>query len=173
MTIRRVLVTGGAGYIGSHLVDALVSREYDVTVLDNLEPQVHRSGTWPSYSNSKATYVRGDVRDRAAFEPLVLAADAVVHFGAAVSVGQSMYQVDRYVDVNTRGTALLLDILVNSKHHVEKVIVASSIGVYGEGAYACAGHGAVAPTIRSAEQLAELDWEQHCPRCGRHVASIP
>ncbi len=82
--------------------------------------------------------MRGDVRDRAVFEPLVLAADAVVHFGAAVSVGQSMYQVDRYVDVNTRGTALLLDILVNAKHHVEKVLVASSIGVYGEGAYRCA-----------------------------------
>ena len=88
------------------------------------------------------------MRDRAVFEPLVLEADAVVHFGAAVSVGQSMYQVDRYVDVNTRGTALLLDILVNTKHHVEKVLVASSIGVYGEGAYRCATHGAVAPTIR-------------------------
>ena len=82
--------------------------------------------------------MRGDVRDRAVFEPLVLEADAVVHFAAAVSVGQSMYQVDRYVDVNTRGTALLLDILVNTKHHVQKVLVASSIGVYGEGAYRCA-----------------------------------
>ena len=173
MPIRSVLVTGGAGYIGSHLVDRLVARGYEVTVLDNLEPQVHRSGTWPSYANPRAHYVRGDVRDRAVFEPLVLAADAVVHFGAAVSVGQSMYQVDRYVDVNTRGTALLLDILVNAKHHVEKVIVASSIGVYGEGAYRCAACGPVAPGIRSAEQLAARDWEQHCPRCGAHVTSIP
>jgi dTDP-L-rhamnose 4-epimerase len=173
MSIRHVLVTGGAGYIGSHLVDALVRREYRVTVLDNLEPQVHRSGTWPSYANAKARYVRGDVRDRTVFEPLVLEADAVVHFGAAVSVGQSMYQVDRYVDVNTRGTALLLDILVNAKHHVEKVLVASSIGVYGEGAYRCAAHGAVAPTIRGAEQLAARDWEQRCPVCGEHVASVP
>ena len=173
MTIRRVLVTGGAGYIGSHLVDALVARGYRVTVLDNLEKQVHRSGTWPSYANAKATYVKGDVRDRAVFEPLVLAAHAVVHFGAAVSVGQSMYQVDRYVDVNTRGTALLLDILVNSTHKVEKVLVASSIGVYGEGAYECAIHGAVAPTIRPEQQLALRDWEQHCPQCGAHVKSIP
>ena len=173
MSIRNVLVTGGAGYIGSHLVDALVARGYAVTVLDNLEPQVHRSGTWPSYANAKATYVRGDVRDRAAFEPLVLASDAVVHFGAAVSVGQSMYQVDRYVDVNTRGTALLLDILVNTKHHVEKVIVASSIGVYGEGAYHCATHGAVAPTIRPEAQLAARDWEQRCPICHEHVRSVP
>ena len=173
MSIRQILVTGGAGYIGSHLVDALVAREYRVKVLDNLEPQVHRSGQWPSYANPKATYVRGDVRDRAVFEPLVLESDAVVHFGAAVSVGQSMYQIDRYVDVNTRGTALLLDILVNNKHHVEKVLVASSIGVYGEGAYRCATHGAVAPTIRSGEQLAARDWEQRCPACGNHVVSVP
>jgi dTDP-L-rhamnose 4-epimerase len=173
MSIKTVLVTGGAGYIGSHLVDALVAREYRVTVLDNLEPQVHRSGTWPSYANANAGYVRGDVRDRAVFEPLVLASDAVVHFGAAVSVGQSMYQVDRYVDVNTRGTALLLDILVNSTHHVQKVLVASSIGVYGEGAYRCSVHGAVAPTIRPEAQLAARDWEQRCPACGEHVMSIP
>jgi dTDP-L-rhamnose 4-epimerase len=173
MAIRDILVTGGAGYIGSHLVDALVARDYRVTVLDNLEPQVHRSGTWPSYANPKATYVRGDVRDRSAFEPLVLASQAVVHFGAAVSVGQSMYQIDRYVDVNTRGTALLLDILVNSKHRVEKVLVASSIGVYGEGAYECSTHGAVAPSIRSEQQLATRDWEQRCPHCLAQVRSIP
>jgi dTDP-L-rhamnose 4-epimerase len=173
MSIRHVLVTGGAGYIGSHLVDALVVRDYQVTVLDNLEPQVHRSGTWPSYANPTARYVRGDVRDRSAMEPLVLGADAVVHFAAAVSVGQSMYQVDRYVDVNTRGTALLLDILVNAKHHVEKVLVASSIGVYGEGAYRCTTHGVVAPMIRSEAQLAARDWEQRCPVCHEHVASIP
>jgi len=171
--MRHILVTGGAGYIGSHLVDALVAREYQVMVLDTLEPQVHRSGTWPSYANPKAKYVRGDVRDRAVFEPLVLAADAVVHFGAAVSVGQSMYQIDRYVDVNTRGTALLLDILVNAKHHVRKVIVASSIGVYGEGAYRCAAHGVVAPTIRPESQLAARDWEQRCPVCRAHLVSIP
>lgn len=173
MSIRDVLVTGGAGYIGSHLVDALVIRGYRVTVLDNLEPQVHRSGTWPSYANPKARYVKGDVRDRATFEPLVLASQAVVHFGAAVGVGQSMYQVDRYVDVNTRGTALLLDILVNTKHRVEKVLVASSIGVYGEGAYRCRTHGLVAPAIRPESQLAARDWEQHCPECGVHVDSVP
>ena len=113
------------------------------------------------------------MRDRSVFEPLVLAADAVVHFAAAVGVGQSMYQVDRYVDVNTRGTAVLLDILVNAKHHVKKVIVASSIGVYGEGAYRCNAHGVVAPGIRAEAQLAAREWEQRCPVCGEPVVSIP
>jgi dTDP-L-rhamnose 4-epimerase len=84
-----------------------------------------------------------------------------------------MYQIDRYVDVNTRGTALLLDILVNAKHDVQKVIVASSIGVYGEGAYRCAVCGPVAPGIRPTEQLAARDWEQRCPVCGAHVVSVP
>src|SRR5687767_11440016 len=173
MANRSVLVTGGAGYIGSHLVDRLVLQGYAVTVFDSLVPQVHRSGTWPSYANAKARYVRGDVRDRAAFEPLVLEADAVVHFAAAVSIGQSMYEVDRYVDVNTRGTALLLDMLVNLKHKIQKVLVASSIGVYGEGAYRCAVHGEVAPAIRPEAQLAARDWEQRCPGCEASVASIP
>jgi len=173
MAMQSVLVTGGAGYIGSHLVDRLVSHGYAVTVLDNLEPQVHRTGTWPSYANPRARYVRGDVRDRAVFEPLIVASDAVVHFGAAVGVGQSMYQIDRYVDVNTRGTALLLDSLVNAKHNVQKVLVASSIGVYGEGAYRCPACGPVAPGIRPGEQLAARDWEQRCPRCGTHVVSVP
>jgi dTDP-L-rhamnose 4-epimerase len=84
-----------------------------------------------------------------------------------------MYQVDHYVDVNTRGTAVLLDILVNAKHHVQKVIVASSIGVYGEGAYRCKAHGVVAPGIRAEAQLAAREWEQRCPVCGEHVVSAP
>jgi dTDP-L-rhamnose 4-epimerase len=173
MAMRKVLVTGGAGYIGSHLVDALVGREYEVTVLDALVPQVHRSGTWPSYANAQVRYIRGDVRERAVLQPLVQAADAVVHFAAAVSIGQSMYQIDRYVDVNTRGTALLLDILVNDPHKVQKVIVASSIGVYGEGAYRCQRCGPQAPTIRPVEQLAARDWEHRCPICRAQLESIP
>ncbi|MEW5984272.1 MAG: NAD-dependent epimerase/dehydratase family protein [Acidobacteriota bacterium] len=173
MGIQKILVTGGAGYIGSHLVDALVDRQYRVTVLDSLEPQVHRSGTWPAYANPRATYVRGDVRDRATVAPLVLESDAVVHFAAAVSIGQSMYQIERYVSVNTGGTGVLLDIMANDKHHLQKVLVASSVGVYGEGAYRCGSCGPSYPGLRNAAQLAARDWEPHCPTCGRSVEPVP
>lgn len=169
MAIQKVLVTGGAGYIGSHLVDALIARDYSVTVLDNLEPQVHRSGHWPNYANAEATYIHGDVRDREALASCVLAVDAVVHFAAAVSVGQSMYQLDRYVGVNTGATGSLLDILVNEKHDVRKLIVASSVGVYGEGAYKCGSCGPQFPPLRDATQLAERNWEPKCPQCGAAV----
>jgi dTDP-L-rhamnose 4-epimerase len=170
MPIHNILVTGGAGYIGSHLVDALIARGYAVTVFDNLEPQVHRTGEWPVYANSRAAYHRGDVRDRDALTPFVLAADAIVHFAAAVSVGQSMYQVDRYVGVNTGATGLLLDILVNQKHTVQKLIVASSVGVYGEGAYRCPACGPRAPGLRPVEQLEARDWEPRCPACRQSLA---
>ena len=89
MPITEILVTGGAGYIGSHLVDALVARDYRVTVLDNLEPQVHRSGAWPTYANARATYVNGDVRDRSVFEPLVMQSQAVVHFASPARSAKS------------------------------------------------------------------------------------
>ena len=171
--MHRVLVTGGAGYIGSHLVDALAARDYKVTVLDSLEPQVHLTGKWPEYRNTSASYVQGDVTDQNILLPLVLASAFVVHFAAAVSVGQSMYQVQRYVRVNTTGTATLLDILVNNSHRVKKLIVASSVGVYGEGSYTCTTCGPVFPKLRTVSQLNKQEWEHRCPVCQLSVKPIP
>jgi len=173
MEIKKILVTGGAGYIGSHLVDRLVELDYQVTVLDSLVPQVHRSGDWPQYTNESARYVRGDILDRETFQMLAVESDAVVHFAAAVSVGQSMYEIDRYVQVNTRGTALLWDILVNEKHQVKKVIVASSVGVFGEGAYHCKVCGPSNPGLRSGEQLEARQWEPVCDVCRADLEPVP
>jgi dTDP-L-rhamnose 4-epimerase len=154
---RKVLVTGGAGFIGSHLVDQLVAEGHEVTVFDNLEPQVHARK--PAYLNPGAKYVWGDVRDRAALRSALADQEVVYHQAAMVGVGQSMYQVERYVGVNTMGTALLLDLLVNEPHHVKKLIVASSMSIYGEGAYLDAGGSLVSPQPRPSEQMARHEWE--------------
>ncbi len=174
---KSILVTGGAGFIGSHLVDALIKDGHSVRVFDNLEPQVHGAlrelGRWPEYCNPSATYVLGDVRDRDALKQVVEGIDVIFHQAAMVGVGQSMYQVRRYVDVNTLGTATLLDILANDKHSVHKLIVASSMSIYGEGKYECASHGAVYPALRPAEQLQRRDWEMRCPLCHHPVKPLP
>ena len=114
----KILVTGGAGFIGSHIVDSLVKEGHDVRVLDNLEPQVHQGKT-PEYLNKKAEFIKGDVKDYEALKKAIQDIDVIFHEAAMVGVGQSMYQIKRYVDVNTLGTANLLDILVNSKHNVK------------------------------------------------------
>ena len=167
---ERILVTGGAGFIGSHLVDALVERGHHVRVLDNLDPQVHGAlaerGSWPSWANPEAEYHLGDMRDRVALARALHEIDVVYHQAAAVGVGQSMYDVEHYVDVNTRGTAVLLDILANDgaiRQRVRKLVVASSMSNYGEGAYRCAEHGVVHPRLRTDEQLEAREWEPLCP----------
>jgi len=178
--VEHVLVTGGAGFIGSHLVDALIERGHRVRVFDNLEPQVHgplrEQGRWPEYCNPEAEYVQGDVRDRDALQAAMAGVDVIFHEAAMVGVGQSMYQIERYVDVNTRGTAVLLDILANEtaiRDRVRKLMVASSMSIYGEGKYECPTHGAVYPRLRPEAQLAARDWEVHCPECGAALAPVP
>lgn len=164
-SISKVLVTGGAGFIGSWTTDLLVERDYEVTVLDVLEPQVHQGNT-PEYLNKEARFVKGDVRDRELLTRLVKEVDAVIHLAAAVGVGQSMYQVEKYVDYNTNGTATLLDVLVNEENDVRKLIVASSMSIYGEGKYYCETCGENRyPEHRSEEQLEKKVWEPLCPKC--------
>ena len=171
MTTRRILVTGGAGFIGSYLVDDLVAQGHQVDVVDNLEPQVHKKK--PDYLNPRATYHFEDLRKDGVLEPLLRDAEVVVHLAAMVGVGQSMYQVTRYVDVNVGGTARLLQVLADGNHGVKKLLVASSMSIYGEGAYRCADHGIVAPDLRPEAQFAKKDWEVHCPVCGQTLAPVP
>src|SRR3989338_6201352 len=122
----KILVTGGAGFIGSFIVDRLVADGHEVVILDNLEPQVHQ-GVAPDYLNKSARFVKGSVLDYELFRSLVADVDVVFHEAAMVGVGQSMYQVSRYASANVIGTAYLLDILANEKHSVKKVMVAASI----------------------------------------------
>jgi dTDP-L-rhamnose 4-epimerase len=169
---KDILVTGGAGFIGSFLVDALVDRGNSVTVFDNLEPQVHGDQR-PTYLNPGAHYVWGSMLDLQALQQVALSAEIIFHEAALVGVGQSQYQIRRYFEVNTMGTANLLDILANHRHRCAKLIVAASMSSYGEGVYRCATDGLVRPPLRTEQQMEACDWELHCPRCGRHVEPIP
>ena len=167
----KILITGGVGFIGSHLVDALVGRGHEVVIYDNFEPQVHKKE--PEYLNRNAEVIKADVRDKDTLKDAVMDSGIIFHQAAMVGVGQSMYQVEKYVDVNTFATAKLLDILANEEHSVKKLIVASSMSIYGEGTYQCGDCGIVYPALRSEEQLMRRRWEMTCPNCGKEVKPLP
>ncbi|MDY6769867.1 MAG: SDR family NAD(P)-dependent oxidoreductase, partial [Candidatus Nanohaloarchaea archaeon] len=170
---ETVLVTGGAGFIGSHVVDMLVEEGYDVRVLDNFAQQVH-NGEIPGYLNEEAEYIVGDVRDRGTVTEALEGVGMVSHQAAAVGVGQSMYEIRHYADANVTGTATLLDVLVNEdNHNVQKLVVASSMSNYGEGLYECEDCGQVRPTEREEQRLENGEWEQTCPDCGSVVEPVP
>ncbi|MFH1858157.1 MAG: NAD-dependent epimerase/dehydratase family protein [Candidatus Omnitrophota bacterium] len=168
----KILVTGGAGFIGSHLVDALLARSHEVVVYDSFSPQVHGSKR-PSYLNCGAEYVKGDMRNREALKKVLKSCEVVFHEAASVGVGQSMYQVLEYVGSNTQGTALLLDLVVQEKTRVKKIVLASSMSIYGEGCYHCAKCGKVSPPPRAREVMEKKRWEMHCPHCKHLVKAIP
>jgi dTDP-L-rhamnose 4-epimerase len=173
--IEKVLVTGGAGFIGSHTADLLIEHGYHVTILDNLEPQVHgENEKLPDYVNSNVTFIYGDIRDRELLKKVIQEVDAAIHLAAMVGVGQSMYQTERYVDVNTKGTANLLDVLINEENNLKKFIVASSMSIYGEGKYYCEKCSTnVYPALRGEKQLKERQWNQLCPTCNLPLIPQP
>ena len=173
--IEKVLVTGGCGFIGSHTVDLLIERGYHVTILDNLEAQVHgEKAKIPDYINTDANFIRSDIRDRELLKKTIQDVDAIIHLAAMVGVGQSMYQIERYVDTNTKGSATLLDLIVNEKTSVKKLIVASSMSIYGEGKYYCEKCAIdVYPRLRSEHLLRNRQWEPLCPKCNSPLISKP
>ena len=156
----RVLVTGGAGFIGSHLADRLLVAGHEVRAFDALDPQVHPDGP-PDYLDPNVELIIGDVRDDAALGTAMNDVDAVVHLAAAVGVGQSMYEIRRYVDVNSTGCAVLLEQLVERRDRIQRLVVASSMSIYGEGQYTnpATNERGIAPTLRPEAQLAERRWE--------------
>lgn len=169
----RILVTGGAGFIGSHLVDALTERGHEVVIYDSLDEQVHPGGSPPPFLNQRAEFVRGDVRDYRPLKRVIDGVEIIFHEASAVGVGQSQYEVAKYVGVNSLGTANLLDVLVNEKHGVRKLIVAASMSSYGEGLYSCSNCGPVRPPLRLPEQIQNGEWEPLCPSCGADVTPLP
>lgn len=170
----KILVTGGAGFIGSHIVDSLLKEGHNVIVFDNLEPQVHgNKDSMPDYLSKDVEFIKGDVRNKSELKKIIKGVEVIFHKAAVVGVGQSMYQIHKYVDVNILGTANLLDILVNTKNKVRKLIVASSMSIYGEGKYKCKKCGIIFPRLRSEKQLKKQDWEMHCYICGKIVGQIP
>jgi dTDP-L-rhamnose 4-epimerase len=165
----QILITGGAGFIGSHLADELLRHGHRVRVLDNLSEQVHGAGAIrPPYLDSEIELIRGDVRDGDAVRGALAGVQAVYHLAAAVGIGQSMYEVQHYTSVNNLGTATLLEALIETP--VERLVLASSMSIYGEGLYRTADGSIVSGTERPLEQLRRADWEL---RDGNGVPLIP
>src|ERR1700719_2178458 len=165
---KRALVTGGAGLIGSHVADLLVREGWRVRILDNLKPNTHRRGK-PAWINRDAEFAHGDLRDRATIENALSDIDIVFHQAA---YGGYMPEMAKYVQVNSFGTAQMLEIIREKNFPIKKVIVASSQAVYSEGAGECSKHGLVFPKVRPVEQLQRGDWSVRCPICHQPTTSV-
>lgn len=173
---QNILITGGAGFIGSNLSLRLIEKDYKVSVLDNLSPQIHgedseKSELYQSIKN-KVKFIKGSVLSYDDWKTALNDIDVVVHMAAETGTGQSMYEIEKYTDVNIKGTSIFLDILANEKHSVKKLIIASSRSIYGEGKYQCTEHGIVYPTERQDADMAQQDFNVKCPICANNVTLL-
>lgn len=168
----NVLITGGAGFIGSRLARRLHESSASVTIVDNLSEQIHGAGaSFPATLEEVAHCIAGDVRDRAVMQRAIAGQEVIVHLAAETGTGQSMYQVEHYADVNLQGTAVMLDLLVNERlPALRKLVVASSRAIYGEGQYCCADHGSVYPAARTEANMSAGRFDPVCPVCAGPVA---
>ena len=167
---KNILITGGAGFIGSNLALKLIEKGYKITVLDNLSPQIHGESS-PLYDSikDKVTFIKGTVLSYDDWKQALKNVDVVVHLAAETGTGQSMYEIEKYTDVNIKGTSIFLDILANEEHSVKKMIIASSRAIYGEGKYQCQTHGVVYPIERKDNDMAKGDFNVKCPICNCDV----
>jgi len=176
--MKNILITGGAGFIGSNLALELIKKNYRVTILDNLSKQIHGVNPEkdsPLYMSikDKVTFRNGTVTSKEDWIESLKDQDAVIHLAAETGTGQSMYEIERYCDVNVNGTALLLDILANRKHKIKKLIIASSRAIYGEGKYECSKHGSVYPIARNEDDMDNNNFDCRCPICDEVVEISP
>lgn len=169
----NILITGGAGFIGSFLTDYFLSSGHTVRILDNLDPQVHPHGA-PAYLNNRAEFRQADIRDKQAVYDALEGIDVVIHAAAAVGVGQSMYRVQHYVDTNAGGTAVLFECLIDRKQTLKKLIVFTSMTGYGEGVYRRPSDGSLLRVaIRSQEDIARFGWDLADPATGEILEVYP
>ena len=170
MQYKNILITGGAGFIGSNLSLKLIEKGYKVTVLDNLSPQIHTTNS-PLYNSikDKVRFIKGTVLSYDDWKNALEEIDVVVHLAAETGTGQSMYEIEKYTDVNIKGTSIFLDILANEPHSVKKMIIASSRAIYGEGKYECSSCGIVYPNERKDEDMSKGDFTVKCPRCNANT----
>ena len=170
--MKNILITGGAGFIGSNLTVKLVSKGYNVTILDNLSKQIHGENQDSTLYNSikdKATFILGDVCNKSDWEKALKGQDAVIHLAAETGTGQSMYEITRYNEVNIIGTAQLLNILANQEHTIKKILIASSRSIYGEGKYLCNNHGIIYPNERKDADMVNGNFNPICDKCDKKL----
>jgi dTDP-L-rhamnose 4-epimerase len=174
MKYKKILITGGAGFIGSNLSLKLIKKGYSVVVLDNLSPQVHgkHSSLYESIKD-KVNFIKGTVLSYDDWKNALENVEVVVHLAAETGTGQSMYEIEKYTDVNIKGTSIFLDILANEKHSVKKMIIASSRSIYGEGKYECEKCDIVYPNERKDVDMEKGDFAVKCPTCGANVKILP
>ena len=171
--MNKILITGGAGFIGLNLTNALLKRGFKVTILDSVNEQIHGNNDFSYLSNvPNLKFIKGDITDKSIWRDLLFLNDTIIHLAAETGTGQSMYKIENYIKTNVYGTSIMLDLLTNIKHSIKKVIVASSRALYGEGKHFCIQHGVVYPNTRSSVHMDKRDFECKCPICMKPVETM-